>query len=251
MNHRQAVIAAISSLCITYGKEPSKELVDAYVIGLDGLTAKEIEVATASAIQKCKFFPKPVELRELADQREESLDSRAEKAFRSLSDSTSAIGGYKTVDFADPIINATVRSLGGWERVCQMECEEFDKWYRKDFLQVYRTYFKHPPGPEACCRLPGLHNRANGGPHKYDTIAEIPSPSELPRRLSVLRAQMEARHKAIEEASRLVEVHTKKVPGPELRELEPPKPLSDEEQRKAEDFARIVEDKRQPREGER
>lgn len=67
----------------------------------------------------------------------DSYESMAEKAFHVLDKAVSSLGGDRSVNFHDGAINATVRLLGGWQKCCDQPREEFEKWYRKDFIKTY------------------------------------------------------------------------------------------------------------------
>jgi hypothetical protein len=133
----QRITAAVATLCEAFNRKPTPATFAAYEIGLKGLTEEQVEHATAMALGKCKFMPVPAELRELAGTGGESYDSMAERAFHVLDGAVSQLGGDRSVNFHDGAINAAVRLLGGWQKCCDQPREEFEKWYRKDFLKTY------------------------------------------------------------------------------------------------------------------
>ena len=91
-------------------------------------------------------MPSPAELRELAG----DLGARdaAILAWDAFERAVVSHGGYSTVLFEDPAINATVRQLGGWERCCEMPTEQFDTWLRKDFERIYAVMAKTGRGSD-------------------------------------------------------------------------------------------------------
>lgn len=133
----QRITAAVATLCEAFNRKPTPATFAAYEIGLKGLSEEQVERATAMALAKCKFMPVPAELRELAGTGGESYDSMAERAFHVLDKAVSQLGGDRSVNFHDGGINAAVRLLGGWQKCCDQPREEFEKWYRKDFLKTY------------------------------------------------------------------------------------------------------------------
>jgi len=133
----QRITAAVAALCEAFNRQPTPATFAAYEIGLKGLSEEQVERATAMALAKCKFMPVPAELRELAGTGGESYDSMAERAFHVLDKAVSQLGGDRSVNFHDGGINAAVRLLGGWQKCCDQPREEFEKWYRKDFLKTY------------------------------------------------------------------------------------------------------------------
>ena len=128
---------AITALAESYRQKVTPGLFHGYRMGLAGLSTTDIERACALALQKCKFMPVPAELRELAGTGGDSYESLAERAFHVLDKAVSSLGGDKSVNFHDGAINATVRLLGGWQKCCDQPREEFEKWYRKDFIKTY------------------------------------------------------------------------------------------------------------------
>ena len=139
---------AITALAESYRQKVTPGLFHGYRMGLAGLSTTDIERACALALQKCKFMPVPAELRELAGTGGDSYESMAERAFHALDKAVSSLGGDKSVNFHDGAINATVRLLGGWQKCCDQPREEFEKWYRKDFLKTYINICRNGAGEE-------------------------------------------------------------------------------------------------------
>lgn len=128
---------AITALAESYRQTVTPGLFHGYRMGLAGLSTEAIERACALALQRCKFMPVPAELRELAGTGGESYESMAERAFHVLDKAVRHVGPDLSVNFQDGAINAAVRLLGGWQRCCNQPREEFEKWYRKDFVKTY------------------------------------------------------------------------------------------------------------------
>lgn len=133
----------------------------AYHIGLKDLPIATLEPAIEKAIRECKFMPSVAELRALAG--EMSVAQRASLAFEAVALATKTIGYCKSVNFDDPLTNAAIRNLGGWERLCQVDDrEEFEKWIRKDFERVYTLLSQQDHvARERCLPLLGYYDREN------------------------------------------------------------------------------------------
>ena len=157
---KSACIIGVATLCETL--PPHRVATDtmqrAYQLGLDGLTAEQISASVGRALRACKFLPSPAELRELAG--ELPIGERAELAWLEFSQAVSRIGCYKSVDFRDSIVNAVVRSLGGWQACCSMDADKFDSFLRRDFLKTYQAFSRSRPSEESCGHLPGIHESA-------------------------------------------------------------------------------------------
>jgi hypothetical protein len=137
----------------TYRQSVSEVTIEAYAAGLEGMTDEQVLVAGKRAIQSCKFMPTPSELRELAGQ------GNAANAIAAWADVQRAmpLGSYKSIDFADPLINAVVRLLGGWPALLD-RCGTVDgvKWYRIEFTKLYESLSLSGVDGEVCRPLVGL-----------------------------------------------------------------------------------------------
>ena len=97
-------------------------------------------------------------------------------AFTDVERALSTCGYYNSPNFEDAAINATIRALGGWLRVCELQEEEFSKWYRKDFERLYVIYAETGVGQEAGQPLIGYfeqQNRISG--HDRPSMVQIAS----------------------------------------------------------------------------
>lgn len=155
-----------------------------YTMALDDLPVAAIERGVRSAMRQCKFMPSAVEIRELSG--ELSVQSRAVLAWDALNIAMRRFGAYRTVDFADRAINATVRNLGGWERVCEIPDDEFDTFFRKDFDRVYMSFARTGVGVDQGAPLVGILDRTNafngfpvGEPRRVLTV--LPEQKRLER----------------------------------------------------------------------
>jgi hypothetical protein len=158
----EALINAVIGLCEAFGRTASEATIGAYDIGLRGLSDAEIERAAALALRTCKFMPVPAELRELATGQGEGFEAMAEKAFHALKQAMQRLGPDYSVNFADGLINATVRLLGGWIRVNEIPVgDELDKWFRKEFIATYVRQCKSGASEELRRYLGGNLERDN------------------------------------------------------------------------------------------
>ena len=129
----------IGGLAETFGRKLSKAGLLAYWIGLKDLDVSEVDQACGAALQACKFMPTVAELRELCGQ--DSVESRAIKAWSSVSSAAGDVGSYRAISFQDATINAVVRNMGGWPELLSRTGDEFDKWARQEFIKCYKSLY--------------------------------------------------------------------------------------------------------------
>jgi hypothetical protein len=124
------------------------------------LDAADIKRAVETALRQSKFMPTPAELRQLAGGL--SLADRAQQAWLVAEQAVRVHSSYRTVWFDDAVINATIRSLGGWVTFCTTETSEFDTFVRQRFLATYEALARSGVGKELAGPLPGEFDQQNG-----------------------------------------------------------------------------------------
>ncbi len=159
-NHdNERFVELMTILASAYHQEADRATLEAYSIGLSDVPITAIETAVYRAIRGSTFFPSVAELRELAG--EMKPEARAIKAWDAFCKARGSYGYYVTVDFDDPVINATVRNLGGWMAVDDRIDEEGDKWVRKDFERVYMALMSSGVSASEAMPLIGFHEQNN------------------------------------------------------------------------------------------
>ena len=149
----------MNALGAAFNRPITPAVLTAYEMGLEGLTINEIEAAAKRALQTCRFMPTPAELRELAG--DAKPEDAALIAWEIATRAVEAIGWYGSVQFEDPAITATIRSLGGWQKFCERCGGEEEKWLRKEFLTTYASYRRTGVSPEAAMPMVGEFERQN------------------------------------------------------------------------------------------
>ena len=153
--NQQSIAELVYVLGEAFRQKVSEHTVRAYEIGLKGVSDDRIAECFARAIATCKFMPTVAELRELAGV--VLAQDRAVLAWVAVKRAVHEVGEYRSVDFVDPLVNATVRVIGGWDRLCATECgEAFDTWKRKQFEETYRLLARSGVGDDLCQALPGV-----------------------------------------------------------------------------------------------
>ncbi len=160
-NDRRRFAAAMNALSAIHRVEASEPLLEGYWLGLQDLPISAVEKAIARSIATSKRMPVPADLRELSG--DIPAATRAVKAWAKVKDSIRRIGAYSSVNFDDPITNATIRALGGWTRLCSTDSEELDKWTRKDFERIYSALSNGGVSSDEGKYLAGIHEAQGNG----------------------------------------------------------------------------------------
>lgn len=171
---RNEFIVVIEAMAATFSREPTEALLHGYWLGLEDLDLGGVKKAAATAMRSRKFMPTVIELRELAGEIAPAM--RAVLAWDAFKQGIRKCGYYTSVDFDDPIINATVRNLGDWMPVLERLEAEGDKWIRKDFERVYISLMTTGIGSQQAAPLLGYHEREN---HMNRYYAAIKPPVQI------------------------------------------------------------------------
>lgn len=151
---KEAFSVAIGAMCETFGVQATKPILRGYWLGLVDLSIEDVRLAVAVSLRSSTSLPKPVDLRRYVG--EQTAEQRAIDAW---GDALKAVahGPYRHVDFGDRMINATIRSLGGWPSFCErFSGSDAEKWLRLDFVKTYQALAGRNVDGEACAPLPGL-----------------------------------------------------------------------------------------------
>jgi hypothetical protein len=197
-NRAAGIASLVTWLAEAFSRSVTQATFRAYELGLDGIPLERIEAAVRFALQTCKFMPSPAELRELAG--EMRLSERAIHAWTAFERAVVSQTSYRTVDFDDPVINATVRSLGGWQFCCQMDSREFDTFLREKFLKTYAALSSSGITAEQSAPLIGTFDADNAReghsgsikePIRIDTgLPGLPVNLRMPKRADAPRLEL-------------------------------------------------------------
>lgn len=140
MTHSQTAIAAIVMLSETFRQPLTETAIKGYLVGLEELTEEQIGMVTKRAIRESKFMPSVAELLAFAG-KGGPLVLTAE-----LADAWTAarwarrVHSYTTgVDFG-PLVNAVIRSMGGWLVFCGHNDDALEAFERKKFEATYAAF---------------------------------------------------------------------------------------------------------------
>lgn len=135
---KREILDQLKVMVVSLGGEADPALFMGYAIGLDGLSVDQVKRACARALRQCKFIPKPAELRELSG--EVSIDDRTLLAWDGLKWAIERVGGYRSIDFDDKVINAVVHHLGGWPHLCEQSTVVIDRDIWPRFARAYKAF---------------------------------------------------------------------------------------------------------------
>jgi hypothetical protein len=208
MASREKVGVVVGMLCEAFGRKATVPMIEAYYLALSDLRDEQVDAAGLAALRSpdTAFMPTPGQLRAAAATDGVGMDARCEEAWLTLNRAIDKHGAGRSVNFRDGLINATVRLLGGWERCCRLPREEFDKWFRKDFIATYARLMIHGCPVDSVGYLAGECERMNGPwigqeygkggkPYELPAPEDIESPYE-PALLSAPGAQQLTRRPA-------------------------------------------------------
>lgn len=176
LNEKPKLLQLVVVLCSTYRVKADPALHEGYWLGLRDLQLSDVEAAVQRAITSSKFMPVPAELREQSGALKP--DDCAELAWNELRKAIQQYSHYDSVDFSDKAINATIRQLSGnWQQCCEEAVgEQFEVWYRKEFLRVYQTFTRIGVSAELGARHVGFceqSNYNNGYDHDENYLVRI------------------------------------------------------------------------------
>jgi hypothetical protein len=161
----------INSLCASHGKEPTIVLVDTYWNALIDLPIEAVSKAIGVAINSSNYWPSPAKLREFA-----GTITKPDRALLAWDAARKAIARYghrRSVNFDDPLINATIRHFGSWTKFCLTDQEELEKWGKKDFLSIYQALERSGVDGEKAGHLSGAGEAENAGETGETTVDQI------------------------------------------------------------------------------
>lgn len=118
------------------GGDMSPRKYELYFAALSDLDISDLRKAANHIANTATFFPKPKDFREAI---QGDIETAVIGAWEKVLKAKSKAGQYQSVRFNDPIIHGTIKLMGGWASVCQMENYSDEKWQRVDFDKIYKA----------------------------------------------------------------------------------------------------------------
>ena len=140
-----------------------------YFEALRDLPFQAVAAALNAAVQGCKFFPKPVELRQFA---QGDIEDVTEIAWLAAKKAMSKLGYMASVSVQDAALGETILAVfGSWVGACTIELSP-EMWAskRKEFGRVYRVMRQR--NLDGARYLPGEAERNNSG--RRDWLRYVP-----------------------------------------------------------------------------
>jgi hypothetical protein len=185
MMKRTEFAQAMAVLQAAIGKESiAKETVEAWFLILGDLTAEQFKMGIITTLRSHEFHGLPPVGLIRKNAGAVSIDSadRAVVAWWRVKSAIATHGSYESVVFDDPLINATIRALGGWIEVCGTESgENFDVWLFRRFKEMYATLLACGVHADEAAPLPGICDVENSRESRGAPRLPVAVPTGLPR----------------------------------------------------------------------
>lgn len=149
---------ALAVLSQAHNESVNELRAEAYWLALNDIPLVDFQRACFRAMRELRFFPKPVELRDLVFG---SVQDAIESAWTSWRNAARRLGGTTSVAFSDAALAETLKQIfGGWPEACACELSP-EMWSakRKEFERVYRLM--REKSWSAPHMLAGSHERNN------------------------------------------------------------------------------------------
>jgi hypothetical protein len=167
---REDFCLTIAAMATTYRQEATKALYEGYWQGLKDLPLEAVRLAVTRALRESRFLPTVAELRELAGV--VTPEDRCVQVWEVVRRAVYRFGYYTSVDFDDPLTNATIRNLGGWPALQERLEKDDDQWVRKDFDRIYASLARSGISEEMAAPLMGESERSKRLHGRQDLMRE-------------------------------------------------------------------------------
>lgn len=144
MTSKQTFITMITMLSSTFRQQLDQPAIDGYWLSLEDLTEDEFKDVCKRALRESKFMPSPAELLAFAGKAgAKAMEARIAQAWDAVRGAMDKHDYTTSVDFG-PLVNAVVRSCGGWVELCAKSIPDL-VWTRKEFARLYEAFAEKDP----------------------------------------------------------------------------------------------------------
>jgi|GEM_PF-2842383 len=153
----------VTILAEATGRSLSDAALMAYQVALSDVPLPALNAGFLRLLRSTKFMPSPAEIREAAGMASGDVPSKDRPllAWEAVRRAIRRVGPNESPNFADPVIHAVLRSMGGWMQVCDWTTNEMP-WRETDFKAGYLAYMNLTLPDEMTARLVGIAERENG-----------------------------------------------------------------------------------------
>jgi len=167
MKNKSAFKNFMAGIGEMFDKQITPILSKIYWKALEPFTNDQCQKAFNEIILSSRFFPKPVDIIEAIQGRQENQSILAWiKVIRAIRN----VGAYQSVKFDDPIIHSVIEVMGGWPALCSGSADD-EKWKQKEFERLYCTMSNLENHVKY---LPGIVERENSVNGKIEYTPEPP-----------------------------------------------------------------------------
>jgi len=156
----KAFTEMIQALSEVYKNPLSKFAIKIYWNALKGYPLESLLKAGESLAKSLRWMPKPADFVEAIDG---GVGDRSAHAWHKVKRAIEDVGAYRSVVFDDPLIHATVMSMGTWPEICRTPIKELP-FVAKRFESTYRAAEQNPPESHQG-KLIGISDGGNMGRH--------------------------------------------------------------------------------------
>lgn len=144
------------------GKKATQAQFEVYFDILGALPYGVVKQAARQALAESEYptIPPVGALLRLAGGATISTDNRALVAYAAAARAARRLSAYRSLSFDDPLVNATIRALGGWERFCDWPTADVH-WRQRDFERHYAALTQAGIAGELAAPLVGICDRDN------------------------------------------------------------------------------------------
>ena len=140
----------LALLAAVFDRPFTKERLAGYLAGLADISSEDLCGAIETAIRECRSFPSVAVLRDMCGQSmKQRREQRATRAFSVLCTTLESMASPDhNVVFQDPLINATIRAMGGWKSLWNLPISKFAQYAQRDFERLFLQFCSNPPSED-------------------------------------------------------------------------------------------------------
>ena len=140
MSRDKAFAATLGILASTFRQQLDAAAIEGYAMALDDLSLEDFRAVCKRALKECKFMPTPAELRALVGlDAKSALKSDIAIAWERVRWARRHHSYTTGVDFG-PLVNAVIRTMGGWVTFCEWNDDVLESFERRKFSETYEAF---------------------------------------------------------------------------------------------------------------